>query len=167
MTGWSTGTKTLTLFYWQPGMPFRVAHRSAVSLALEKAREAPVILSCEPNEATRRRLREFDTDRPLICTTRIAPLDSGGAEQLIRLIREHQVSVLIIDKLRRLEPWMHWTTPGEELDRADREVLRGLRRLISAFDRPIEVVLFHLIDRDKAEQLLGEGLVDELGEVRS
>ena len=159
----------LTLRYWNDvGRPFREIALEALRLARRRAQTAPVVLLCQPEGDTRlrRELGRVDPCLPLVYMAEVSRFDSGGADDLTRYVQDHHASVVVVDNLRRLMPRVHWKSPRSRFDATEREVLGGLRRVISGFDHEIEVVLFHHVARGKAEKLLAEGLVDEIEEVR-
>jgi len=160
----------LALRYWETDVPARAVSRAAVALAVERARTESVAFFCQigpqADALIRDTLRGLPPDvRPLF-KFGLPPLASGGAEELTSPLRDRGVSVVVIDNLTGLLPRMQWRAPIRQYEAAEREVLRELRRLISGFDRPIEVVLFHLFSEDKARKLLEEGFVDEIEELR-
>ncbi len=158
----------LVLRYWKPGTPFRDVSLAALELALDRARESVVAFLCHPNGDARlqRSLRRVDPSLSLVSTSEISRLDSGGGRQLTSLIRKHHASVVVVDNLSKLMPRIHWLSPQSRFEEAERETLREIRSILPGFDRHIELVLFHFLDRDKAGMLLEEGLVDETQDLR-
>lgn len=160
----------LSLRYWRPGIPFRLVSQAAHALALERARRAATVLVCQW-KVEGHLLEEppcTQPGHPLIFKSEFPRMASGGAEYLTELIREHRASVAVVDNLKRMWPSMHWTSPGSRLLEADRQALQEIRRLLSDsdFGRSIEVDVFHLLGPERARQLLEEGLVDEIRELR-
>ena len=102
---------------------------------------------------------------PLISASDVSRLGSGGREQLEGLIREHHASVVVVDKLERLMPRVHWKALRSRVEEAEQETLKEIRRLLPG-DRPAEAILFHCIRPERAEELLDQGFVDEALEVR-
>lgn len=160
---------SLTLRYWNDvGRPFREIALEALRLAQKRAQAEVVVLFCQPEGDVRlqRELERVDPSLSLICAPELSKLESGGADQIADLIREHRVSMVVVDNLGRLLPSIHWRSPRSRIEEAEREVLQGIRSVISGFGHPIEFVLFHLVNEDRARCLQEVGLVDEIEEVR-
>lgn len=156
----------LTLHYWRPGALFPQVAVAALALALEKAETATTAFYCRPEGELRRALAQVHPGLPLVCQPELSKLGSGGDAELKTLIQDHDVSVVVIDNLGRLLPRIHWRSPSSRIEEAEREVLRQLRDLVSGLEQPTEVHLFYLQAGSMARQLLEDGLVDEIQEVR-